>query len=470
MNTMLYRTSCLLTLCALTGCSLAPDYERPAAPIAAHYSTQDTSATASTAVLEDGSLFYTDERLRKLITLALANNRDLRLAALTSERLQSQYRIRLAEQWPALNAEISQEHIRPESSSDTATYGLAISGYELDLFGRVHNLKEAALADYFSSVASRHAAQLSLTAAVATTDLSLRADERLLALARESLQDQQQTTALTHKRAAEGLDDERAYQQSLSAEQDAIAAVARYEQQRALDEHALLQLLGVPELPTDIPSAAIAPVEQVIGDVPAGLPADLLTRRPDIVAAEDRLMAANASIGAARAAFFPRITLTGSYGRASNDLAHLFNDSVRGWSFSPSVTLPLFDFGAHQANLEVAKIEKDMAVAEYEKAIQGAFREVADSLSAKATLRQDFEAAQRKAEAQHRSAQLADQRFQVGRDSRIDMMSARTAWRDARQAQIQVSLRQQLNLITLYKSLGGGWDRQALLSHMRPAT
>lgn len=466
MNNMLHRTGYLLMILSLASCSLAPEYKRPILPVASTYPSQDGNATASSATLQDWSHFYTDKRLNRLIALALDNNRDLRLASLNSERLQAQYRIRMADQWPAINAEIAQERVRPESTSDVATYGLSITEYELDLFGRVHSLKDAALAEYFSSVASRHAAQISLIAAVAATDLTLRTDEQLLQLAREALQSQQDAAELAHKRVVEGLDSDMAYQQHITMVQDAVSNVAQREQQRAQDMHALLLLLGVSELPADLLpySPALDINVETIPSVPAGLPADLLTRRPDILAAEQQLMATNANIGAARAAFFPRIALTGSYGRASTSLSNLFDHSSRGWSFSPKLTLPIFDFGANEANLDVAKAEKNIAVAEYEKTIQTAFREVADALSAETTLRSEAEASHTKAEALRRSADLATQRYLEGSDSRIDQLAATSTWIEARQTSLEVRLRQQLNLISLYKSLGGGWNDPALIT------
>ncbi|MCG8709834.1 efflux transporter outer membrane subunit [Brenneria sp. 4F2] len=471
MNKALYRAGLLLLAFPLACCTLAPDYQRPTSPIAAVYPPHDGNAAAPGDEPLDWRHFYGDERLRRLIALALDSNRDLRLAVLNTERLQAQYRVRASEQWPAINAGMQQERIRPETTSDVATYGVSVTEYELDLFGRVHSLKDAALADYFSSLASRQAAQISLAAAVATTELSLRADDQLLRLARDLLQTQQQSAALAQQRVNAGLDGETLSHQHAAVLQDAIASVAQLARQRAQDRHALLFLLGVAELPADLPAAdpRLSAIDAPPA-IPVGLPADLLTRRPDIIAAEQKLIGANANIGAARAAFFPRIALTGSYGQASSNLSNLFDHSIRGWSFSPKVTLPLFDFGANEANLATAKTERRMAVAEYEKTIQIAFREVADALSAQTTGREELDAMRDKAQWLRANAELAEQRYRDGSDSMLDWLSARSDWLNAQQAWIQADLRQQLTLISLYKALGGGWERRAMPAQMLPPT
>ncbi|WP_279026900.1 efflux transporter outer membrane subunit [Gibbsiella quercinecans] len=472
MNKKPRRTGLLLLTLPLAACTMAPDYQRPPLPVAPVYPPHEAKATAVHGATPDWQDFYRDERQRRLIALALDNNRDLRLAALNAERLQAQYRVRRAELLPTLNAGIEQSRIRPETTEDLATYGVTVTEYELDLFGRVHSLKDAALADYFSSVATRQAAQISLIAAVATADLTLRADDQLLQLARDTLQAQQKTTALAQQRVNEGLDSESTYHQHAVALQDAATNVAQLERQQAQDLHTLLFLVGVPQLPADLPAGAGAQFASIntLPAVPVGLPADLLTRRPDIIAAEQKLIGANANIGAARAAFFPRIALTGSYGQASSNLSDLFNHSTLGWSFSPKLTLPLFDFGANSANLEAAKTERKMAVAEYEKTIQTAFREVADALSAETTWRNELAAARAKAQALGRSAELAEQRYRDGSDNMLAQLNARSTWLDAQQAWVQANLHQQLNLISLYKSLGGGWDKQAVPAQILPPT
>lgn len=465
MNSILYRTRYLIMLLSLTGCSLAPEYKRPDLPIADSYQITDKQLDGAALLQQDWSQFYRDERLRQLIQLALKNNRDLRIATLNSERLQGDYQIRVAQQWPTINAGIAQEHTRPEASNDQATYGVPITSYELDLFGRVQSLKEAALAEYFASIASQRAAQITIMAAVATADYSLRVDEQLLKLARSSLHTQQQKRDLLGKRVKEGLDSQAVYEQQLAMVQDAVVNVAQREQQLAQDQHALLLLLGVPKLPSQLANSTTSDQEEAISELPvlpSGLPADLLVRRPDIIALEQRLRAMNANIGAARAAFFPRITLTGSFGRASSTLSHLFEHSVRGWSFSPDLTLPLFDFGANEANLDVAKAEKDIAVAEYEKGIQTAFKEVADALTAEDSLRQMADAASTKAQALSKREAIALQRYRLGSDSQIEWLNAKGDWLEAQQIQLQSHLQQQLNRISLYKVLGGGWNTAEL--------
>jgi multidrug efflux system outer membrane protein len=449
-----------LTLLLLGGCaSMAPPYERPAAPVAAGFPDSSAAAAVGNAAARpasdtDWQQFFTDPRLKALIGLALQNNRDLRVAVLNVERVRAQYQVQRAGQLPTLVLGATGLAQPQSAGGNVYTAGLNVTGYELDLFGRVRSLTDAALQQYFASEEARKAAQISLVAAVANTYLTLLADDAQLALARKTLASREQGYRLLKLKFDNGALSEYDLAQAQTLVEGAKAAVALLQRQRLQDENALALLVGQP-LPADLPPPRTLESQSLLAELPAGLPSDLLERRPDVRQAERQLQAANANIGAARAAFFPTITLTGSVGVASEDLSGLFSN--RAWQFAPRITLPIFDAGANQANLEVSQANRDIAVAQYERSIQVAFREVADALAGRATYGEQLRAQQAQTAAEQTRSELAELRFRNGIASFLDVLDAQRALFQTQQATILVQAAQQQNLVTLYKVLGGGW-------------
>jgi len=467
----------------LAGCSMIPKYERPAAPIAAEWpasswmadsaqATASASPAAATAPAVPAAdiewrSFFSDPRLRQLIEAALRNNRDLRIAVLNIEQARAQFQIRRADQFPTVNAGITGSR-QPKADGDgiTSTYtaGLLVTSYELDFFGRVASLKEAALAQYLATEEGRKTTQISLIAAVANTYLSLLADEELLAITQQTLATREESFKLSKLRFDNGVTSELDFRQAESLTEAARVSLAQLVRQRALDQNALTLLLGQPltgELAVALPAGKGLADTPLLVDVPAGLPSDLLTRRPDIRQAEQQLLAANADIGAARAAFFPRISLTTSAGSASSHLSGLFKSGSYGWTLAPQLLLPIFDAGRNRAGLDSANAGRDIAVAQYEKSIQTAFREVSDALAGRATLGEQLRAQQAQANAEAVRYKLSDLRYQNGIASYLDLLDAQRSLFSARQAVVQTRLAQLQSQVTLYKTLGGGWKEPA---------
>ena len=460
----------------LTACSMIPSYERPAAPVAASYpdySAYSTSATASAATPAASVAwqdFFTDARLKRLIEQALANNRDLRVAVLNIEQTRAQYQIRRADQFPTVNGVFSGSRTPTGSGGLSNVYnvGLAVTAYELDFFGRVSSLKEAALNQYLASEEGRKTAQISLVAAVANGYLSILADDELLELTRQTLATREESMKLSKLRFDNGVTSELDYRQAESLLEAAKVAYAQQQRQRALDINALTLLVGQPlagELPTASEGQAAALAQlQPMADVPAGLPSELLTNRPDIRQAEQLLLASNANIGAARAAFFPKISLTVGAGSASSHLSGLLKNGSWGWTLAPQLLVPIFDAGRNQAGLDSARAGRDIAIAQYEKTIQTAFREVADALATRATLGEQLRAQQAQADAEAVRFKLSDLRYQNGIASYLDLLDAQRSLFSAQQAAVQTRLAQLQGQVTLYKTLGGGWKEPAALA------
>lgn len=450
---------------ALAGCSMIPTYERPAAPVAASFPAYSSAqARAAADALPASSVawqdFFSDAKLKRLIALSLKNNRDLRVAVLNIEQARAQYQIRRADQLPTLNGALMGSRAPDAKGGISSVYnvGLAVTAYELDFFGRVSSLKEAALAQYLATEEGRKTAQISLIAAVANTYLSILADEELLDLTRQTLATRQESLKLSRLRFDSGVTSELDFRQAESLLEAARVAYAQQQRQRALDENALTLLVGQPlagELPVG-PSISLVQA-RLMADVPAGLPSELLTNRPDIRQAEQLLLASNANIGAARAAFFPRISLTVGAGSASGHLSGLFESGSWGWTMAPQLLLPIFDSGRNIAGLDSAKAGRDIAVAQYEKSIQTAFREVADALATRATLADQLQSQQRQANAEAVRFKLSDLRYQNGIASYLDLLDAQRSLFTAQQAVVQTRLAQLQSQVTLYKTLGGGW-------------
>lgn len=444
---------------ALAGCaSLAPTYERPAAPVAAQWPVPPATAAEAKAADLGWREFFTDPRLQQLIEQALANNRDLRVAVLNVERAQALYGVQRADQLPTVNAGAGQTATRAPGGAITRQYTatLGTSAYELDLFGRVRSLSDAALARYLATDDARRGAQISLVAEVARGYLTLAADQERLLLAEQTLQARQDSLRLTQRLQTAGVASSLDLRQAEIAAESAQSDLANLTAQLAQDRHALALLVGQPLGDAQWPVAGTAaPVSQT-AELAAGLPSEVLLARPDVQQAERTLQAANANIGAARAAFFPRISLTASAGSASTELDGLFRAGSGLWSFMPQVSLPIFDAGRNQANLKLAEVDRDIAVAQYEGAIQSAFREVADALAQRATLGRQVASQQRLVAQTQDALRLAEARFRQGLDDRLATLDAQRSLYGAEQGLIAARLAQQVNRVTLYKALGGG--------------
>ncbi|HEY3697167.1 efflux transporter outer membrane subunit [Phenylobacterium sp.] len=463
---MLRRALLLVAAAALSACTLAPRYERPALPVAQAWPQGSAPPAGPSAADLPWRQAFQDEKLQGLVELALQQNRDLRVAVANIERARALYRVQRAELFPAIDATGAETRIHTPrnltgvgQSVDTEQYSASVgfAAYELDLFGRVRSLNAAALQSYFSVVENRRAAQISLIAEVAADYAALAADQDVLAVIQETLNSREEGSRLIRSRfeagASSGLDLSQAETLTEQARSDAAAAAARVAQ----DRNALELVVGAPLPAALLPQGGLKDI-RLAADLPPGLPSDVLVRRPDVLAAERTLRARNADIGAARAAFLPRISLTGSLGTASPDLDGLFQAGTRAWSFTPQVSLPLFSGGANLANLSVAKADRRIAVAQYEKAIQTAFREVADALAVHATIR-DRVAAQGRLLLQAAEAQrLVQARYDRGVDSYLALLDAQRTLYAARQSLIGAQLTDALNRIDLYKSVGGGAD------------
>ena len=449
----------------LTACTMAPRYERPAAPVSASYENSDTRGAVVPAAEIGWKEFFPDPELQTLIGHALVNNRDLRIATLNVEAARAQYRIQRAELLPSINAagtannQRTPASVSPSGQSElTRTYsaGFAASSFELDLFGRVRSLRNAALEAYFALEENRTAAQLVLVSEVANAWLTLIADRELLRLAQETRDSQHKSYDLTRLRFDQGVSSEIELRRSESLWREAEVDIAQQTRRVALDRNALALLVGEP-LPPESGAAARALEAQTFNKVlPAGLPAELLARRPDVRAAEHVLRAANANIGAARAAFFPSIQLTGFYGNASDDLSSLFESGHTSWNFVPTVRIPIFSAGANLAGLDLANVRKRVEVARYEQSIQVAFREVADALVSRTTLEDQLRAQEALTRAAEESYRLSDIRYRGGVDSYLGSLIAQRDMYDAQRALIVTRLAGAINLVQLYQALGGG--------------
>jgi outer membrane protein, multidrug efflux system len=453
------------TMMMLSACTLEPKYVRPDAPMSAPGAAGVATSPPAEVGWRD---FFPDPQLQQLIALALANNRDLRVAALNVETAQARYRIRRADLFPTVAASgveqverVPSDVLVPPSPtgggviSHYYNVGVGFTSFELDFFGRIRSLSHAALEEYIGSEETRRSAQITLVAEVASAYLTVLADQTLLDITRQTLQSQSDSYALTQKTFERGATTELALRQAESTVDTARANLAQYARQLAQDRDALQLLLGA-RIPAGIDFSAGLDRVSMVSELEMGIPSDVLVQRPDVLAAEHLLQAANADIGAARAAFFPAINLTGNFGTASAQLSGLFKQDSHAWTVSPQISIPIFAGGANVANLKVAKVARDTAVAQYEKAIQTAFREVADALAARGTLDEQLAAQQALVTASQDAYRLADMRFRGGVDSYLSTLDAqRSLYSGQQQLQIIRLLRLQ-NLVTFYKALGGG--------------
>ena len=440
--------------CGLAACNtMAPRYERPAAPVAAAFPAAAASgATTGVApAAQPWQGFFQDARLDRLIAAALANNRDLRVSVLNIEVARAQVGLSRANEFPTID--LQGTRTRETGIQTVNTVGLAVAGYELDLWGRVRSLTDAALAQLAASEEARKTAQISLIASVANAYYAMAGDQALLDVAEQTLKTRADTLRLVQLRFDNGVASSIDLQASKSLVETARVARVSAQRQRALDQNALELLIGGP-LPADLP-AAPAWDDMALPDVPAGLPSEVLLNRPDVRQAEQQLIAANADIGAARAAFFPSITLTGSYGTASKTLGGLFDHQA--WSFIPQVSLPIFDAGRTRNNLRVSEAQRDIATAQYEKAVQSAFRDVADALAGRATLVDQLSAQQAQADAEAARFKLSNLLFTNGVASSLDQLDAQRSLFASQQLLVQAKLALLQNRIAVYRALGGGW-------------
>lgn len=449
----------------LSACSMNPEFVRPEAPIAPQFPHQIAAVgaptTGSTADIGWHSMFG-DPRLQALIAAALKNNRDLRIATLNVEASRSAFQVQRAEQLPALGANVGLSRERSRSGADMPSIqqevstGIGFSAFELDLWGRLRSMSDAALSRYLASDEGRRAAQLSLIAAVADAYFSERLALEQEALARRTLSNwiEQRDLALQLMRAQQssGIDVAQAESQVARTEVELNARTRDVHRSR----HALAQLVAAPLESLALPEGFPLALQPVMTNLPAGLPSDLLLNRPDLRQAEQNLRAANADIGAARAAFFPRLSLTATLGLASPELTALFRGGNRIWSFTPSVALPLFDTGRLTAERRLAELRQSVAVAEYEKAVQAAFREVADGLAGSATFMQQIHNQERVVSAERRRSKLAEQRFRAGVDGRLEWLDAQRSMFAAQLELLSVQRESLANASQLYIALGGG--------------
>jgi multidrug efflux system outer membrane protein len=473
MNVRTLALACVAALNALTvGCSLAPEYERPALPVPNEYPADapvppgakpdakpDARAAAEIAWRE----YFTDAELQAMIAQALENNRDLRVAALRVLEARAAFQIRRADQFPTLNVNAGElrlgipESLSPTGSANTVpiyAVGASVVGWELDFWGRVRNLKDSALEQFLATDSARRAVTVSLVSQVADGYLTLRELDERIRITRDTIRTREESLRIFRRRFAVGTANRLDVTQVETLLTQAQTLGAQLEQQRAAQAHALTLVVGTP--PAGLSDRANLNDDALVRELPVGLPSDLLQQRPDIVAAENRLKAANANIGAARAAFFPTITLTGFLGTASGELNGLFGSGTGAWLFVPQLVAPIFDAGRRQANLDVAKVRSDAAVAEYERTIQSAFRDVADALSAQHWLAEQIAIQRRAVAAQQERARLAQMRYDRGSASFLEVLDAQ---RDLLTAEQQLVLQRRALLssrVALYAALGGG--------------
>lgn len=453
----------LATSLLLSGCAnLAPAVPAANPQLMADWPIPALTTGAETPVADMGwREFFTDKQLQGLIEQALTNNRDLRVALLNVEKARAQYRIERADRLPSVAASggLERGRLTPANGvTDQYSANLGIAEFELDLFGRVRNLSEAALNRYLAQEEARRAAQLTLVAEVANAYLTLSADRRLVQLAENTLKNRQEALTLTERRHElgdlSGLDLSQAQTSVATAQTD----LARFRGQVAQDINALTLLVGAPIAPELLPDEVSFEISG-LQPLPAGLPSEVLLRRPDVQQAEYVLQAASANIGAARAAFFPSIRLTGSIGTASNELDGLFDGGTQIWRVMPQLNIPIFQGGGLRAALGMAQADRDIALASYEKAIQSGFREVADALVLTRSLAEQLDSQQALVASASRTEQLSNARYDAGQDSYFELLDAQRTLYGAQQTLINTQLTEQSNRVNLYKALGGGWQQ-----------
>ena len=455
---------------ALSGCTMIPPYERPPAPVAGRYPGAAEAPAGPAAADTAWQNFFADERLKRLIELALTNNPDFRIAVLNVEQSQAQYRITRSASFPSVAGSGSYTRARAygftpaqgnaslgaTTTTEQWNASLGTTAYEVDLFGRVRSLNRQALEKYLATAEAKRSAQISLVAEVATEYFALREAEEQLQLARRTLTAVEESHALNQATFDAGASSELDLRTAEGQVETAKINVLTYERQRAQAENYLGLLVGEP-LPADLPAPRSFDDPHLAAEIPAGMPSELVQRRPDILEAEHTLKATNANIGAARAAFFPTISLTASVGSTSSQLAQLFGSGTGVWSFSPQVTLPVFTGGQNRAELDSAKVSTRIEVVNYQKAIQTAFREVADALVACRSYAGQLAEEVARSNTQQRRYELATLRYRQGEDTYLNVLSAQQDLYSAQQDRMAARYNQLASQISLYKALGGGW-------------
>ena len=460
-----------ITAVLLAGCTLAPKYTRPEAPVPASwpsgpaYDNAQVSPGEPTAAEVRWRNYFTDERLRKIIEAALRNNRDLRVAALNVERARALYGIQRAELFPTVDAtgSGSKQRVPADLSGNgkTATFeqygvNLGIASWEIDFFGRIRSLKDRALEEYLATAEARHSAQILLVSGVANAYLALGADRESLKLAQSTMDSQRATYDMIRRRLEVGLSTELDLRQAQTRVDAARVDVALYTRLAAQDENALNLLAGSP-----VSSELLPPDLNTVGPlkgITPGISSEVLLFRPDVLQAENLLRAANANIGAARASLFPRISLTAAAGTASSELSGLFRSGSGAWNYSSQIVLPIFDARAWAA-LEAIKVEREIALARYEKVLQTAFREVADALAVRGTVEEQLSAQQSLADAVAETYRLSNARYAKGIDSFLGVLDAQRSLYAAQQGLVSIRLAKLANQVRLYAVLGGGSDQ-----------
>lgn len=468
-----YTSLSLMTSLALAGCSLAPKYERPEAPVPSQFpggqSTPADQSGATQAYTSDlgWDTFFTDAHLKALIRLALVNNRDLRIAVQRVEEARAQYGVVDSDRFPTIgvgaNGQVTRtpENLRvggADSPSVSHSYqaGIGLTAFELDFFGRLRNLSEAAFQQYLSTAQARRTVHINLVAQVAEAYFRLRTAQELGRLTQNTQRSRQDTFNLVKARYDGGVASALDLNQARSQLETVRADLSSVKREQAQAMNALRLLLGA-EPSAGLPPEAQFGRDQLLARIPVGLPSDLLERRPDIIGAEQALRAANANIGAARAAFFPNISITGLLGFASSDLGGLFGSGQRYWQYAPQIQIPIFSGGGLTGNLALAKARKNIAVAQYEQAIQTAFREVADALAGEATYSNQLDALRALETSAQQTLKLARLRYDTGIDSFLQVQTAEVDLYSAQQLFLQTGMNSLMNRVELYKALGGGW-------------
>ena len=467
------RAAAVALVALAAGCSLQPAYRQPDMPVASTYPTGPAykatpggkGATALPAAEIGWRDFLTDPRLQRLVEIALANNRDLRVSVLNVAQAQANYRIQRAALFPQVSGFADLKRVRTPGSLtatgqaqalNTWEAGVSVPAWELDFFGRVRSLSEVQFQLYLANAQARKASEILLVSEVANQYLTLLADDGLLAVTERQLETSRAYYKIVKLQFDTGTTAELALRQAETAVEQAEASHAAYVRARAQDENTLVLLLGQ-SMPEGLPPVIAMGQQAILADIPPGLPSALLTRRPDILEAEATLRSEYANLGAARAAFFPQITLTGSFGLASASLNGLSNGGSQAWSFGPSITVPIFEGGRLRASLDLARIQKDIGIAQYEKAIQTAFSEVANDLAARGTYDDQISALERYVTALQRSLDLSWARYRSGVDNYLSVLTAQTNLYSGQQTLVTMRLNRLANLVTLYKDLGGGW-------------
>ena len=461
-----HRNLAAIALTALlAGCSFAPKYEQPAAPVPSLIGEANQASSAHYSALQGWRSVFIDPQLQRLIEAGLEHNRDLRVAGLNVEAARAQYQVQRSGLLPQLD--VAAEGLRQRTPGDLSPTGQstttgqysagALASYELDFFGRIRGMSAEAIERYLATEAAQRSAHISLVSEIASAYLSWALDSQLLALATKTEETRQRTVDLVKRQYEVGVATQLDLSQAKGALHDARSRTAQFDRLVEQDQNALRLLTGsVEQLPLGTVPQDLGAVLRLSG-VPESLPSSVLLQRPDVVAAEHHIRAANGSIAAARAAFFPRITLTGSAGTASADLSNLFSGGTGVWSFMPRLDLPIFDFGRRQANLDLAEIRKNINIARYEQAIQTGFREVADALTARSRYARQLSAQEDLLKEAERTHRLSVRRYETGVDSFLQVLDAQRTLFDAQQAALATRMDQQLNLVQLYRALGGGW-------------